>query len=87
MTVVDNRLVREIKGRERERRRRRREGHKDLSQGLEREKRREGLLLVEGVVRVKEREREEEVKLKLSGSSGGRINSGGGGVCWQTITE
>lgn len=57
MTVVDNRLVREIKGRERERRRRRREGHKDLSQGLEREKRREGLLLVEGVVRVKERER------------------------------
>lgn len=43
--------------------------------------------MVEGVVRVKEREREEEVKLKLSGSSGGRINSGGGGVCWQTITE
>lgn len=37
--VVDSRQVREIKGG--------RSGQKDLSQGLEKEKRREGLLLVD----------------------------------------
>lgn len=73
--VVDSRQVREIKGG--------RSGQKDLSQGLEKEKRREGLLLVDKLKeedweRGRERGRNEvEVEWQQW------INSGGG-VCWQT---